>query len=187
MAAECGSGPGLHLTVADHAVLEVVDPETGDPRPLEDGVQGELVWTHLRREASPLLRYRSRDLATVWTAPCPCGRTTPRILIHGRADDMLRVKAVNVFPSAVGTLLGGRPDLGRWAIVAEGDPIERLRVHVEAPPAADLSALAQQLRRELGATFEVVRAPIGGMPIGELKTRLVYRLPGDELPDVLRT
>jgi phenylacetate-CoA ligase len=187
MAAECGAAPGLHVTTGDHAILEVVDPVSGDALGLEDGVEGELVWTHLRREASPLLRYRSRDLATVWTRPCPCGRDTPRILIHGRADDMLRIKAVNVFPSAIGVLLGGHPELGRWAVVAEGDPIAHLRVHVEAPPGADLAAVAQELRRELGATFELVRVPIGGMPLGELKTRVVYRVPADELPDVLST
>ena len=100
MAGECGRGDGLHLTTGDHALLEVVDPETAEPLPLEDGVEGELVWTHLDRRASPLLRYRSSDLATVWTAPCACGRTTPRIRIGGRRDDMLRVQAVNVYPQA---------------------------------------------------------------------------------------
>ena len=62
MAGECGAGEGMHLTTAGHAILELVDPDTGDPVALEDGTAGELVWTHLRREASPLLRYRSGDL-----------------------------------------------------------------------------------------------------------------------------
>ena len=105
MAGECGQGEGLHLTTEGHAVLEVIDPETQALLPLEDGVAGELVWTHLNRRASPLLRYRSSDLATVYTAPCACGRTSPRIRIGGRRDDMLRVQAVNVYPQAIGELL----------------------------------------------------------------------------------
>ena len=112
MAGECGQGDGLHLTTEGHAVLEVIDPETAELLPLEDGVAGELVWTHLNRRASPLLRYRSSDLATVYTAPCACGRTSPRIRIGGRRDDMLRVQAVNVYPQAIGEVLdrlGGAP------------------------------------------------------------------------------
>ena len=88
------------------------------------------MWTHLNRKASPLLRYRSSDLATVWTAPCACGRTSPRIRIGGRRDDMLRVQAVNVYPQAIGELLGG----ARHAVVADGDPIvPPLHVYVEGP------------------------------------------------------
>ena len=62
MAGACGEGEGLHLTVGEHAVMELIDPDDGSPLELEDGAAGELVWTHLQREASPLLRYRSGDL-----------------------------------------------------------------------------------------------------------------------------
>ena len=75
MGGACPEGEGLHLTVEEHALLELVDPDSGEPLALEDGASGELVWTHLRREASPLLRYRSGDIGRVWTAPCACGRT----------------------------------------------------------------------------------------------------------------
>src|SRR6185295_4416792 len=88
MAGACGEGEGMHLTLQGHAVLELIDPASGEPRPLEDGASGEFVWTHLRREASPLLRYRSGDLGRVWTSRCACGRDTPRIRIDGRRDDM---------------------------------------------------------------------------------------------------
>ena len=123
MGGACEQGEGLHLTVGDHAILELVDPDSGEPVPLEDDASGEFVWTHLRREASPLLRYRSADLGRVWTSPCACGRTTPRIRIDGRRDDMLRVQAVNVYPQAIGAILGRDARLGRHCIVAEGDPI----------------------------------------------------------------
>lgn len=178
MGAECGEGEGLHLTTGDHAILEVVDPTTGDGLPLDDGVTGELVWTHLQREASPLLRYRSGDLARVWTDPCACGRATPRIRVDGRRDDMLRVQAVNVFPQAIGERLGRHSGLGRWAVVALGDPIvPPLRIYVEAAPslAGTLPGVAEDLRRALGAAVELRRVEPGALPVAEQKTRIVYR------------
>jgi len=181
MAGECEARAGLHLTTAGYALLELVDPGTGEPVPFEDGAFGELVWTHLRREASPLLRYRSGDLARVWTAPCGCGRTTPRIAIEGRTDDMLRVQAVNIHPGAIGAVLGRFAGLGRYAVVAEGDPIvPPLRVVVEAPNG--VQGVADALRAELGARFEVQAVARGALPVGELKTRVVYRTArGEEL------
>jgi phenylacetate-CoA ligase len=138
MAGECEARAGLHLTTAGHALLELVEPGGDAPLALEDGAFGELVWTHLRREASPLLRYRSGDLARVWTSPCACGRSGVRIRIEGRVDDMLRVQAVNVHPGAIGAIMGRFAGLGRYAVVAEGDPIvPPLRVVVETPDGVD--------------------------------------------------
>jgi len=178
MAGECGHSDGLHLTTQDHALLEVIDPHTAEPLPLEDSVEGELVWTHLRREASPLLRYRSSDLATVWTAPCACGRTSPRIRIGGRRDDMLRVQAVNVYPQAIGELLDG----ARHAIVADGDPITPpLHVYVEG------EADAERLRTALRTEVAVHPLAPGTLPIAEHKTAKVFRTArGDELPEPIR-
>jgi phenylacetate-CoA ligase len=184
MGGACGQGEGLHLTVAGHAVLELVDPDSGEPVPLEDGASGEFVWTHLRREASPLLRYRSGDLGRVWTSPCACGRDTIRIRIDGRRDDMLRVQAVNVYPQAIGALVGEDPRLGRHCVVAEGDPIvPPLEVYVEAPGAGDVNGLEARLRDALRAQFEVIRLDPGSLPVAEHKTRIVHRTArGDELP-----
>lgn len=173
MGGECGRGDGLHLTCLDHTVLELIDPDTTEPIDLADGAAGELVWTHLRREASPLLRYRSGDLAEVWTSPCACGRTTPRIRITGRRDDMLRVQAVNVYPSAIGARVG---HLGRWRVIATGDPIvPPLRLEIET--AEPLDRLAAELRATLGAAFDVVRLDAGTLPVSEHKTPLVERRP----------
>ena len=178
MAGECGQGDGLHLTTEDHALLEVIDPETAEPLPLIDGVTGELVWTHLDRQASPLLRYRSSDLATVWTAPCACGRASPRIRIGGRRDDMLRVQAVNVYPQAIGELLDG----ARHAVVADGDPIvPPLHVYVEGP------ADAQRLKAALRTEVAVHRLDPGTLPVAEHKTAKVFRTArGDQLPEAIR-
>ena len=187
MGGACEQGEGLHLTVGDHAVLELVDADTGEPVPLEDGAEGELVWTHLRREASPLLRYRSADLGRVWTSPCACGRATPRIRIDGRRDDMLRVQAVNVYPQAIGAIVERDPRLGRHCVVAEGDPIvPPLQLYVEAPPGAGLDDVAGALEDTLRARFDVIRLDPGSLPVAEHKTRIVHRTArGDVLPDAV--
>jgi phenylacetate-CoA ligase len=184
MGAACSEGEALHLTVEDHAVLELVDPESGAPVKLEDGAAGELVWTHLRREASPLLRYRSGDLGRVWTTPCECGRTSTRIRIDGRRDDMLRVQAVNVYPQAIGAVLGEDRRLGRHCVVAEGDPINPpLQVYIEAPEEADLEGVAERLHTALRARFSVTRLEPGSLPVAEHKTRIVHRTArGDAVP-----
>jgi phenylacetate-CoA ligase len=187
MAGACGEAEGLHLTVGQHAVMELVDPDDGAPLQLEDEAEGELVWTHLQREASPLLRYRSGDLARVWTSPCPCGRLEPRIRIDGRRDDMLRVQAVNVYPQAIGALLAEDARLGRHCVVAEGDPIAPpLSVYVEAPAQVDLGTLERRLHVGLGARFVVTRLEPGSLPVAEHKTRIVHRTArGDPLPDAV--
>jgi phenylacetate-CoA ligase len=181
MAGECEARQGLHLTTDGWAILELVEPGTGAPLALEDDAFGELVWTHLRREASPLLRYRSGDLARVWTSPCACGRSGTRIRIEGRVDDMLRVQAVNVHPGAIGAVLGRFDGLGRYAVVADGDPIvPPLRVFVET--ANGIEGVDAALRTELGARFDVQAVAPGTLPVGEQKTRVVYRTArGEEL------
>jgi phenylacetate-CoA ligase len=187
MGGACEQGEGLHLTVGDHAVLELVEPDTGASLELADGASGEFVWTHLRREASPLLRYRSGDLGRVWTSRCTCGRATPRIAIDGRRDDMLRVQAVNVYPQAIGAILSAHPRLGRHCVVAEGDPIvPPLRIYVEAPAEVDLAAVTGELHETLRARFELTRLNPGALPRAEHKTRIVHRTArGDALPPVV--
>ena len=187
MAGACDEGEGLHLTVGEHALLELVDPDSAVPLELEDGASGELVWTHLRREASPLLRYRSGDLGRVWTSPCACGRSSPRIRIDGRRDDMLRVQAVNVYPQAIGAILAAEPRLGRHCVVAEGDPVEPpLRVYVEAPADVDLASISERLHAGLRARFALTRLEPGSLPVAEHKTRIVHRIArGDPLPSAV--
>jgi len=96
---ECLHRNGMHVA-EDHFLVECVDPETQEP--LKDGEVGELVFTTLTKEAMPLLRYRTRDLASLDRSPCPCGRTGARMSrVRGRSDDMLIVRGVNVFPSQI--------------------------------------------------------------------------------------
>jgi phenylacetate-CoA ligase len=99
VAGDCWLRQGMHIS-EDHFLVECVDPETLEPLP--DGEVGELVFTPLTKEAMPLLRYRTRDLASLDHRPCPCGRTGARMSrVKGRSDDMLIIRGVNVFPSQV--------------------------------------------------------------------------------------
>ena len=96
---ECEEQDGMHLGARGFVHPELIDPATGEGIPIEDDASGELVLTHLRHQAAPLLRFRTRDHVHVRTSPCPCGRTGPRVRCVGRTDDMLIVRGVNVFPS----------------------------------------------------------------------------------------
>ncbi len=99
VAGECGEGGGMHVA-EDHFVVECLDPLTMEPLP--DGTPGELVFTSLTKEALPVLRYRTRDIASLDRRPCPCGRTGARMSrVLGRSDDMLIIRGVNVFPSQI--------------------------------------------------------------------------------------
>ena len=97
---ECEQQDGMHLGARGFVHPELIDPASGEALELTDGATGELVLTHLRHRAAPLLRFRTRDHVRVRTGQCACGRTGPRIRCVGRTDDMLIVRGVNVFPSA---------------------------------------------------------------------------------------
>ena len=102
---ECEAQDGLHIN-EDLFFPEIIDPETGNPLP--DGEKGELVFTTLTKEGTPLLRYRTRDITYLMRGQCPCGRTTVRMhRLFGRTDDMLIIRGVNVFPSQIEHALVG--------------------------------------------------------------------------------
>ena len=104
----CEKGDLIHIQ-ADNFWPEVVDPETG--KPLPDGELGELVFSSIMKEGVPLLRYNTHDLTRIWHGKCECGRTTPRIeKITGRADDMIIVRGVNLFPSQIEEAIGKHTD-----------------------------------------------------------------------------
>ena len=131
VAFECPEKNGLHLW-EDNYLFEIIDPIT--LKPLPDGETGELVLTTLRREAMPLIRYRTRDLASVIPHPCPCGRTHRRLSrIKGRADDMLILKGVNIFPMQVERVLMAQPEVGgNYVIVLDKEgPVDNMTIRVE--------------------------------------------------------
>jgi phenylacetate-CoA ligase len=134
VAGECEARDGLHLA-DDHFLPEIVEPATGAV--LSPGREGELVLTTLTKRAIPLIRYRTGDVTTLTDAPCACGRTSARIArIKGRADDMLIVKGVNLYPSEVeATLLGVEELVPTYQLVVDRTgTLARLEVRVEPAP-----------------------------------------------------
>ena len=120
---ECEEQDGMHLGARGFVHAELIDPDTGVAVGMQDGAAGELVLTHLRHRAAPLLRFRTRDHVEVRLGPCRCGRTGPRIRCVGRSDDMLIVRGVNVFPSALREVVSAfAPRVSGHILVRPRDP-----------------------------------------------------------------
>ncbi|GED15192.1 phenylacetate--CoA ligase PaaK [Aneurinibacillus migulanus] len=122
---------GLHIA-EDHFLAEIVDPKTGEALPY--GQEGELVFTSLTKEAFPVIRYRTGDIASLHPEKCTCGRTTARMSrIKGRVDDMLIIRGVNVFPTEIESVLLGFKQLApHYQVVIERDgALDRFEVHCE--------------------------------------------------------
>jgi phenylacetate-CoA ligase len=188
VACECECHDGLHGW-EDHFLFEVIDPETG--RALPEGEAGELVITTLTKQALPMLRYRTRDITRLTTAPCDCGRTHVRILrITGRNDDMLIIRGVNVYPSQIEAVLLGRPNIApHYQLVVEREGIlDQVRIEVEAAPGVDagqFDAIARDVKHhiksQVGITTEVsVQAP-GAIPRSQGKAVRVRDLRPKEI------
>jgi phenylacetate-CoA ligase len=180
---ECEEQAGMHLGARGFVHAELIDPATGEARELADGATGELVLTHLRHRAAPLLRFRTRDHVQVWTGPCACGRTAPRVRCLGRTDDMLIVRGVNLFPSAVREVVSAfAPAVSGNILVKPRTPDVNqeppLAVAVElSPGAAAEPALAaeigERLRAMLLVRMEVQLVDWGSLQRSEYKSRLV--------------
>lgn len=168
--AESDTKVGMHMVGPDHILVGLIDPESGDVLAMREGARGELVYTALGREASPVLRFRSGDHVVVTAEQGPDGRTTPAVRCFGRTDDMLIVRGVNLFPSAVQDLVASmRETNGVVRIVADfpGHSTQgNLKVVVErAPgrdPAGDLDlkrAVEDRVRNALSVKADVRVAP----------------------------
>ncbi len=128
---DCVHQSGMHIS-EDHFYPELIDPDTCQPADGKKG--GELVFTTLTKEAIPLIRYRTRDICTLMSEPCPCGRTTVRMSkVSGRSDDMLIIRGVNIFPSQVeSVLLEVKGILPHYQLVVSREgALDRLEVRVE--------------------------------------------------------
>lgn len=180
---ECEHQNGMHFSGRGFVHIELIDPETGIPVKQEDGATGELVLTHLTREAAPLLRFRTRDHVMFWNSPCACGRTSPRVRCIGRTDDMLIVRGVNLFPSAV------REVVNRFAPKVSGviavKPLVKgvkqeppLPVVVELAEGVDATPeLADAIQKEIRAVLVVTTAiklvPHGSLPRTDYKSKIL--------------
>ncbi len=185
-AAECAERQGNHFLASEYMVPELINPETGEVLPWEDGAQGELVVTHIERECVPLLRFRTRDHVIAWTRPCPCGRTGVRLRCIGRTDDMLILLGVNVFPSAIKDVVSSMSPrtTGEIEILLRqpGPKVEPpLPIRVEhGDGVKDLPSLKQELeehlRNRLVFQADVELVPPGTLPRFEMKAQLIKKL-----------
>jgi phenylacetate-CoA ligase len=180
---ECEEQDGMHLCARGFVHAELIDAGTGEALPLEDGASGELVLTHLRHRAAPLLRFRTRDHVEVRMTPCPCGRTGPRVRCVGRTDDMLIVRGVNVFPSAIREVVHGfEPRVSGHVRVRPAAPGVKqeppLPVVVEladgvAADATLATEIRARLREVLVVQTELALVPFGALQRSEYKSKLV--------------
>jgi phenylacetate-CoA ligase len=151
VATECLTArDGLHVQ-EDHFLVEVIDPATGTPVP--PNTDGELVFTTLTKEALPLIRYRTGDLGAISLEPCACGRTTARLIrLGGRRDDMMIIRGVNLYPSAVEQILMSADGVGaHWQLIVERTgPMDELTLECEPSTLdGDRAGLAQTLEKSL--------------------------------------
>jgi phenylacetate-CoA ligase len=175
VAAECPEArDGLHVQ-EDHFLVEAIDPDTGESVP--DGTDGELVFTTLTKEALPLLRYRTGDIASLTHERCACGRTFARMsAVRGRRDDMLIIRGVNLYPSQIEHVLLAQAGVApHYQLVVERpDTLDEVTVHCEPlEDGADAQTLAAQLqhaiRERIGVAVTIeVKAP-GEIPRSEGK------------------
>jgi phenylacetate-CoA ligase len=173
----------MHFSGRGFVHFELIDPETGAALPIEDGAEGELVYAHLRHRAAPLLRFRSRDHVRVQAGPCACGRTAPRVRCIGRTDDMLIVRGVNLFPTAVREVVAAfAPEVsGVVAIrprrrgVAQVPPlpvvVELADGRAASPGLAE--AICGRIRERLTVATEIELAPWASLPRSDYKSKLV--------------
>ena len=182
---ECEEQDGMHLGARGFVHAELIDPGTGKALDLEDGAGGELVLTHLRHRAAPLLRFRTRDHVEVRVSPCRCGRTGPRVRCVGRTDDMLIVRGVNVFPSAVREVVSGfAPAVSGHVLVrptssgVNQEPPLPVSVELARGTGDDpllAQAIGERIRAVLVVQTEVELVPWGSLQRSEYKSALVER------------
>ena len=169
---ECEEQTGLHINESEF-IAEVIDPATGAP-----ASEGELVLTNLGRMGSPAVRYRTGDRVQRDDRACPCGRTFMKLAggILGRLDDMLIVRGVNVFPSAIEDIVRRFPAVDEFQIeVSRQEEQDELRVCLDAPDGINVGAVQEAFRLGLGIRIDVVAVPARSLPRYELKARRVVR------------
>lgn len=182
-AGQCTEQNDLHFMAMDVAHAELIAPDTDTVLPWEAGTEGELVLTHLDRECQPLIRFRTGDLIRLTaTERCVCGRGAPRFQVIGRTDEMVVIRGVNAFPSAVAAAVNAEPALnGEYRIrLTHRPPYDRLPLEVELANGEQASTeLARAIANRLGATLRLTidlsLLPHGALGRTEGKTRRLIR------------
>lgn len=179
---ECAAHEGIHYW-ADYYILEILNPETLEPMP--PGETGEMVVTTLRKEAAPLIRYRTRDLTRILPDPCPCGSLLPRHdHLLGRSDDMFIFRAVNIYPGQIDHVLSQIPSVGSEYQVhlhhrEDGRDVMLLRVErIPGDSPDDDKKLAEfitsEIRRQILVRPQVELVDYGTLPRTDRKSKRVF-------------
>ena len=178
-AGACEYHDGLHVA-EDHILVEVVDEKTGEP--VEEGERGEMLFTTLRKEARPMIRFRTGDIVTYTNQRCQCGRTHKRIKIVGRVDDMFICSGVNVFPSDIEVVIRDIEDLtGEYRItVLTDNHITKFNVEVEKRSQSTVAAatlieiISKELKTHLGVKpKEIIVLEDGALPRATHKAKRI--------------
>jgi phenylacetate-CoA ligase len=179
---ECEAKTGMHFSGRGIVHLELIDPASGKSVEIADGAEGELALTHLANRSAPLLRFRTRDHVVMRAGRCACGRTAPRVRCIGRTDDMLIVRGVNLFPSAVREVVNQfAPAVTGVIMIRPKAPGVRqeppLPIQVEIGDGANAGDLAERIKKRIRDTLLVTTkielAPAGSLPRSEYKSKLV--------------
>src|SRR5436189_523391 len=170
---ECEAQSGLHIN-EDEFIAEIIDPET--LAPAGEGNKGELVLTNLGRVGMPLIRYRTGDLAVIAREQCLCGRLWARLIggVLGRADDMITIRGINVFPSAIENIVRRYPEVVEFSIeVHRQREMHELHLKVEIEGAANgvIDRLTQEFSNDLRIRASIEQVAGGSLPRFELKSR----------------
>jgi phenylacetate-CoA ligase len=178
----CEAEQGIHYW-ADFYILEVINPDTLEP--VKTGEIGEMVFTTLHKEASPLIRYRSRDLTRLVEGPCPCGCILPRHdKILGRSDDMFIIRGVNIYPQQIDSILSTIKGIGsEYQIILDRRPDGKdyMTLRIErgenVHPSADTTiseTIKNRVKHSLMVSCMVDIVPYGNLPRSERKTKRVF-------------
>ena len=184
---ECMAHEGIHYW-ADIYILEILDPET--LKPVAPGEVGEMVVTSLKKEAAPLIRYRTHDLTRLIPGTCPCGVTMPRMdKIMGRSDDMFIFRGVNIYPGQIGSVLENFGDLSAEYQISlnRSDGLDHMAVSVECTPDSGecnnenlAKAVANEIRKHILVRSEVKILGPGELPRSFAKAKRVQDERGND-------
>jgi len=178
IAIDCPEHTGIHFW-SDHLIFEIIDPETGQQLP--PGEEGELVITTLTKEGMPLIRYKTHDITRLRLESCPCGSPFPMIdRVLGRTDDMIKIKAVNVYPGQIDHVL--KMTEGACSeyqiILTRENAKDNMLIKVEAKDGEDLRLVAEECKKnvkaKIGIIVDVEAVPYGSLPRSEKKSKRVF-------------
>jgi phenylacetate-CoA ligase len=185
IASDCCAKNGLHYRAGEKLYVEIIDPSNGKSEPIEKGTRGEMVFTNLCKEAQPLIRYRSGDIVEIKDTTCSCGYEGFIFDVIGRSDDLLVVRGLNVFVSAIEKAVSrwfGHINVMYEILVSKNEPIEVIIIRAEKSPNSDMpddelsSKIHLDLKNSLNISVEVELIPEGTIERVDGKTKRLKRV-----------